>query len=138
MRVITSYLSISIVGFCLFTSSGIAGTYHVALDGSGDFTSIRTAVEAAVDGDYVVIHPGLYTGYAEIETDQNIVLKSTDPNNPEIVEQTVIFGLPDPYHFIVSNAESLTIEGLTFSGFYGINIIKGYCDDMLIRNCVFS
>ena len=125
MRVKVRCLVIFFVGVLALYNSGVsANTYHVALDGSGDFTSIRDAIEIAIDGDYVVIHPGFYTGYTEIETDQNIIVKCIDPNDPEIVEQTIIFGLPDPYHFIDSQAESLTVEGLTFSGFYGINIIR--------------
>ncbi|MHC4952133.1 MAG: hypothetical protein ACYTEU_14310, partial [Planctomycetota bacterium] len=111
---------------------------HVALDGSSDFTSIRDAIAAAENGDEIVIHPGFYTGHTEIYTNKNITVRSIDPDISEITDQTVIYGDPDPYFFLHSNAQSLAVEGLTFEGYWGFNIIVAACNDTLIRNCVFS
>lgn len=43
-----------------------AHTWRVAQDGSGDFTVIQDAVNAAADGDEIVIGPGHYTEYTVV------------------------------------------------------------------------
>ncbi|HEX6950441.1 MAG TPA: pectinesterase family protein [Nitrospira sp.] len=64
---------------CLVTGAGVradggspssAKTIVVALDGSGDFTSIQEAVDAAAKGDTVFLKPGRY--------DQDITIHSKD------------------------------------------------------------
>jgi hypothetical protein len=54
------------VGCCalLMTGIGVAGatTYHVNLDGSGDFTTILAAVEGAQSGDVILLGNGVFTG----------------------------------------------------------------------------
>jgi len=42
-------------------------TWHVEKDGSGDFTVIQDAVDAAASGDTILIGPGRYEEYAEQE-----------------------------------------------------------------------
>jgi len=41
--------------------SGVAATWHVAQDGSGDFTVIQDAIDAASPGDVIRVHSGRYT-----------------------------------------------------------------------------
>src|SRR3972149_1841537 len=41
-------------------ASSPAATIRVALDGSGDFTAIQPAIDAAADGDEVLVAPGEY------------------------------------------------------------------------------
>ena len=41
-------------------------TWHVAQDGSGDFTVIQAAVDAAQDGDTISIGPGHYTEFTVV------------------------------------------------------------------------
>ncbi len=54
MRIIISIVAM----FCYVALSGL--TLTVCLDGSGQFTSIQSAVEAASNGDIVLVHPGRY------------------------------------------------------------------------------
>jgi pectin methylesterase-like acyl-CoA thioesterase len=39
-----------------------ATTYHVCPDGSGDFTTIQAAIDAAVDGDVVELCDAVFSG----------------------------------------------------------------------------
>jgi len=39
-----------------------AGIISVDDDGPADFTTIQAAIDAAVDGDTVIVQPGIYTG----------------------------------------------------------------------------
>ncbi|MDP3114827.1 MAG: hypothetical protein Q8M98_08625 [Candidatus Cloacimonadaceae bacterium] len=51
---------IVIIAVLLLCSHLSAATLTVALDGSGQFTSIQTAIETANHGDMVLVHPGRY------------------------------------------------------------------------------
>ncbi len=49
-----------------------APTHVVAADGSGDFTTIQAAVEAAADGDSIAVRPGRYEGPVIVDKDLTI------------------------------------------------------------------
>jgi hypothetical protein len=71
-----------------------AAEYDVNWDGTGDFTTIQAAIDAAVDGDLIIVHPGTY--YENIHFDgKNITLRSLDPEDEAIVASTVIDGGQD-------------------------------------------
>jgi hypothetical protein len=62
-------------------------------NGTGDYPTIQAAIDAAVDNDVVVLNPGTYTGDENrdiIFPGKAITVRSTDPNNPDIVASTVI------------------------------------------------
>ncbi len=89
---------------------------HVTLDGSGDFTEIQDAVDAAHDGDTILVQPGHYLVNSPIKF-QNaeeekgpraITLKSTDGPEKTIVERIV-----DPgEEFVPSNGSVFEVKGL--------------------------
>jgi len=59
----------------------------------GQYPTIQAAVDAAQNGDTVIIAPGTYRRYGnwDIEIyDKAITIQSADPNNPDIVAATVI------------------------------------------------
>ena len=80
--------------FCL--TAGIACGANIITvddDGPADYTTIGVAIDAAIDGDIVVVCPGTYTG----EDNRNINLaskaitvRSTDPQDPAVVAATII------------------------------------------------
>ncbi len=70
-------------------------TWTVDDDGKADFDNIQAAIDAASDGDEIVVMPGTYIG-----TDNNVVempsvsvtLRSSDPSDWEVVVSTIIDG----------------------------------------------
>jgi len=79
------WLSLS---FCASTG---AFTYNVNPDGSGDFTAIRPAMAVSADGDTIIVAVGRYIENINL-LGRAIHLRSSDPNNPDIVANTIIDG----------------------------------------------
>ncbi|MBN1593071.1 MAG: hypothetical protein JW941_07500, partial [Candidatus Coatesbacteria bacterium] len=68
-----------------------AAEYDVKKDGTGDFTAIQDAIDASRHGDVIVVHPGQF--YENIRFNgKNIILRSTDPPDRDIVKVTIIDG----------------------------------------------
>lgn len=69
-----------LAALAVFPSTASAATWHVAKDGSGDFAVIQDAVDAAADGDTIMIGPGRYDDFVSTPDDLwrvvNIVDKS--------------------------------------------------------------
>ncbi len=115
------------------------GERHVPIE----YPTIREAMAAAVDGDHIIIHPGTYTGennILNIFENKELIIRSLDPDDPEIVESTVISG-EDSYGrvcFGIGNAKpGNRIAGLTMRGFRGpvIECNNGYVE---IDQCLFT
>lgn len=67
-----------------------AATLTVNWDGSGDYTTIQAAINAAVSGvDTVIVAQGTYSENISLEG-KAITLRSTDPNDPTVVASTII------------------------------------------------
>jgi len=60
-------------------------------DGPADFNNIQAAIDDANDGDIIIVQRGWYDENINFGG-KNIVLRSTDPNDPAVVERTVISG----------------------------------------------
>ena len=60
-----------------------------------DQPSVQQAVAAAVDGDEIIIAPGVYFEQVDL-LGKAITLRSTDPDDPAVVAATVIDGGNDP------------------------------------------
>ncbi|HUW20790.1 MAG TPA: hypothetical protein VMW16_15940 [Sedimentisphaerales bacterium] len=79
-------------------SSAIAGaaagrTITVDDDGPADYNNIQAAINAAGNGDTVVVLPGVYTGPGNRDIDflgKAITVQSIDPRNPQVVAATIV------------------------------------------------
>lgn len=62
-------------------------------DGAADFNNIQAAINDSNDGDIIEVQPGTYTGNGNRDIDflgKEILVRSTDPNDPHIVLATII------------------------------------------------
>lgn len=117
----------------LFSSFLHAQIITIIKDGSGDYTHIQQGVDAAANGDTVLVWPGIYIENVLIEN-KNIVLGSLALTTDSIhyVSQTVIDGNDSGSCVLVkfSNDKNL-IKGLTLTGGsgyeFGPNMGGGIC-----------
>ena len=64
-------------------------------DEPADFTNIQAAIDDSNNGDVVEVQPGTYTGLGNRDIDfkgKAITVRSTDPNDPDVVAATIIDG----------------------------------------------
>jgi hypothetical protein len=87
----------------------------VKLDGGGDFTSIQSAISFVYDGEEITVYPGRYYEN-NISVRKDIVLRSIDPNDPNIVAATIIDGQNDGRLIIFGREpSSCIISGFTLT-----------------------
>ena len=70
-----------------------ARTITINADRSGEYPTIQAAIDAANDGDVIILTPGRYTGDGNRDIDylgKAVTIRSTDPNDPNIVAETII------------------------------------------------
>ena len=129
-----------------FTTAPPPKVISVDDDGPADFNTIQAAIDSANDSDVVILRPGTYTGHGNRDIDflgKAITVRSTDPNDPNIVAATIIdcnASSGDPHRgFIFQNGEShdSVLDGLTITRAYGGGV---HCTSAspAIRNCTIS
>jgi len=136
---------------------GFQLTFIVDDDGPADFNTIRAAINAARDDDTVVVAPGTYTGEGNRDLDflrKAITVRSTDPNDPNVVENTIIDcnGTEEEPHrgfyFHYGEDANSILNGLTITnGYASSGIWLDYCGGAIlltdnssptITNCTLS
>ena len=97
------------------------------------FSTIQAAIHLAQPGDEIVIEPGIYQENLTIDG-KDIVLRSTDPNDPFYIGGTIITGHSDnPVVALSNNSSACQIAGLTIrAGSVGIS---GTTIQATVRNC---
>jgi len=109
--------------------------------------TIQDAIDAAEEGDTVVIEPGVYVGDGNRDLDfkgKAITLRSIDPDDPDVVASTIIIchGSETEKHrgFYFHNNETAdsVLAGITITGGYETSGGAIYCNNSspTIRNCV--
>lgn len=92
-----------------------------------DFDKIQDAIDFSLDGFEIIVKPGVY--YENLNLNgKNITLRSTDPTDPNIVDQTIIDGQQLDSVIKIGSGEAV-ISGLTIQngqnykggGVYGSN-----------------
>ncbi len=93
----------------------------------GDYATIQEAINACDDADMVIVEPGKYVENINF-LGKNIVVTSTDPNNPEIVAATIIDadGQGSVVAFENRETSEAVLTGFTITGGYGtLNTVFG-------------
>ncbi len=101
-------------------------TFIVALDGSGDFTSIQEAVDAAKKGDTVFLSPGVYAEDVTIHSKEKLKLAGAGADKVTLLGRGQLVGVLHvgkwPY-----GATDIEISGLTVNehGGHALGIFNG-------------
>jgi hypothetical protein len=78
------------------TSTALATTWTVDDDGKADFDNIQDAIDAASDGDEIIVMPGTYTstqdGHVVNMLGKAVTLRSSNPSDSDVVTATIIDG----------------------------------------------
>ncbi|MBN2019154.1 MAG: hypothetical protein JW749_02890 [Sedimentisphaerales bacterium] len=99
-------------------------------DGSGDYPTIQSAIDATSTGDIIEVQPGTYIGDGNRDIDfkgKAITVRSIDPNNPDIVSATIIDcegteSTPHRgFHFYHDEDANSILAGLTITNGYTVN-----------------
>jgi parallel beta-helix repeat protein/predicted outer membrane repeat protein len=113
------------------------------------FDAIQEAIDAAVDEDTIVVLQGTYTGSGNRDIDfsgKAIILRSTDPNNPDVVASTIV----DPngseeephrgFYFHSGEDANSVLQGFTMTNGYHENGGGMYCNSSspTLTNCTFN
>ncbi|MHC4867817.1 MAG: right-handed parallel beta-helix repeat-containing protein, partial [Planctomycetota bacterium] len=124
----------------------VSGILHVPLH----YPTIQAAINAAADGDHVVLAEGSYTGAGNKNLGfggKAITVRSTDPEDPAVVAATVIDCQDSGRGFNFQSGEDANsvVSGLTITGgmivssnWGGGGIMCGQSSSPTIENCVIS
>jgi predicted outer membrane repeat protein len=119
-------------------------------DGSGDQPTIQAAIDAAYEGDEVVLSIGTFTGDGNRDIDPKgkaITIRSTNPDDPNIVAATIIdcngSGLSQShggFYFHSGEDANTILNGLTITNGYAEYGGAIFCktSSPAITNCMFS
>jgi len=116
-------------GVELSSQSLMSSILYVGGSGEGNFSSIMDAVDAAVDGDYILVYPGTY--YENLILDVSVSLVGIEGMNVTVVDANKS-SLP-----LMVFADSCRIEGFTFQN--GGDLSYNYTASVSLRcdNCIF-
>jgi len=137
-------LGIVIACLCLICSPAAATVYYVAPDGSGDYPTIQSAIDATVDGDTVLLADGIFTGSFNWNINMathEIVLRSVNGRNSTIIDcgsgsggykRGIIINSGEGRGLII---EGITVRNARTLGGGGTGIYIGNGASPIIRDC---
>ena len=98
-----------------------AFTWHIKLDGTGDFTTIQEGIDASTDDDIILVYPGTYFENLNFNG-RNIVLASLEliTGNEQFISSTIIDGQRLGSCIRIHNGETdARIQGFTIQNGFG-------------------
>lgn len=109
-----------------------------------DYTSIQSAIDASVDGDTIFVLPGTYKENINFNG-KEIIVCSTEPDNPDIVETTIIDGGNKGTVVTLNSSEtsSSVLDGFTITNgdagtSNGGGILIANTSNPVIKNCIIN
>jgi pectin methylesterase-like acyl-CoA thioesterase len=128
------------------TSTALATTWTVDDDGKADFDNIQAAVDAASDGDEIIVMPGTYTSTQDEHVvnmlGKALTLRSSDPSDTDVVAATIIDGEGARRGIMCDTQETskTVIEGFTITNgsvYLGGGMLNDDSSPSL-TNCTFT
>jgi hypothetical protein len=113
----------------------LSTTRTVALDGTQQYTSIQTAVNACSNGDSVLVYPGRFIENVNLNS-HNIVIASLYARNPlqSYIDSTIVDGNLDTCIKVI-NGELITVNGFTFvNNEQHVNTYSNYVGGIRLSN----
>jgi hypothetical protein len=114
-----------------------SATLNVKQDGTGDYTVIQTAIDAANPGDTVLVYPGRYFESLMIQTN-NISLSSLEATagNQAYVDSTIVDGTGSIGGIIVGQFKTdINIRGFSVTNGMSPGIAMGQSSETSVTNC---
>ena len=103
----------------------------------GKYATIQEAIDAAEDGDEIVVDVGVYRENIDFNG-KNIILRSTDPDDPDVVGDTIIDGggSGTVVSFRSGEGEGAVLSGFTVTRGSGVLISGG--SSPVIEKCIIE
>ena len=103
----------------------------------GDYPTIQAAIDEAISGDEIVVAPGLYKESINFNG-KNLILRSTDPEDPGVVASTIIEGVAGAETVLLGGAgKSAVLAGFTITG-RGRGITGDYSEATIRNNRILG
>ncbi len=121
MRLSTTLMTALALAIALATPAGPASATVIAVNhaGGGDHDNIQAGVDAASDGDTVLVYPGTYSSAGDRDIDfgtKSIVLRGRDGAAATILQNTAGGGHRLFYFFNGGQDTTCVVDGLTLRG----------------------
>ncbi len=98
----------------LFTNGIFCVVFEIFEDGTGDYSTIQSAIDVSVDYDVILVHPGVYYENLTI-TSKDITINSDfyESHDPMDIANTIIDGNREGSVISILNSNWLQINGFT-------------------------
>ncbi len=106
----TTCFLFSLLLICVGTASAADITVNNSTGPIADYTSIQAAVDAAANGDTIIVYPGAYTENVDVNKELTI---ESDSGNPD---DTVVRVADPSEHIFYVTANNVIISGFTVTG----------------------